>query len=139
MINKQDKQLKELQKKVTKLEIALHEKSFIHISWYSMLRFFAFLGSLGLSILNFMLIISTWKMLNLGGLTEEGITEFHQLLILYPIIGQYILIGLTVLCLTALIKGGFNKLKSYDEEGLIGGLIVGLIVGLDGGLIWGVI
>jgi hypothetical protein len=47
-----------------------------------------------------------------------------------PII-TYILIA-TMICLTVNI---FKKLKSYRENGLIGGLIVGLI----GGLIWSLI
>ena len=129
--------------KYEELLIKKHEKKYIHISfsWKGIARFFALIGSLGLAIANFMLIISTWKLLNLGDLTKENITGFHQLLIIYPIIGEYILIGLTVICLTALIKGGFDKLKGYDGEGLIFGLTVGLIgtllFGLTGGLLFG--
>jgi len=137
MVKKQNnKNIIELQKKITQLEIKVHEKGFIHISWYGILRLIAFLSSLGLSILNFMLIISTWKMLNLSDLNVEDIINVNQILIIYPLIVEFILIGLSFICLVTLIKGGFNKLKSYDEKGLIFGLIVGLIVGLIFGLIF---
>ena len=124
-----------------KLLIKQHTKSYIHISfsWKGIGRFFAFLGSLGLAVANFLLIIYTWKLLKLGNLIEEDITGFHQLFIIYPLIGEYILIGLTVVCLVALFKDGFNKLKTYNQEGLIGGLIIGLIGGLIFGLIFGLI
>ena len=125
----------------TDKKLEQHTKRYIHIpfSWKSIGLFFAFIGSLGLAIANFFLIISTWKMLKLGPLNEESITGFHQLLIIYPLIGEYILIGLTLICLVALIKGGFDKVKRYGEEGLIIGLIGGLIAGLIGGLIAGLI
>jgi len=54
----------------------------------------------------------------------------HDLINLYPIIFEYILISLSLISLVALFKGGYSKLKRYDENGLIVGLIVGLIGGL---------
>jgi len=120
-------------------KISHHTKRYIHIpfNWSGIGRFIALLGSLGLAIANFFSIVYTWRLLKLGNLDKSDITEFHQLLILYPIITEYILIGLSAICLTALIKGGFDKLNSYKEVGLIGGLIVGLIYGLIVGLIFG--
>ena len=49
----------------------------------------------------------------------------------------YFLISFTFICLVALIKNGFNNLKSFGEGGLIFGLITGLIFGLIFGLIDG--
>ena len=115
-----------------------HIYHYIHIpfSWAGIGRFFTLLGSIGLAILNFMLILSVgnekkvWEILSTSE-PNEAYHSFSQLIILYPIIGQYLLIGLSFICLVALIKKGFNNLKSYDEDGLIYGLIFGLIVGLS--------
>ena len=145
MSNKLNKQIRELQQEIIDLKIEKHRKHYIHIpfNWKVTGRFFALMGSVGLAIFNFFIIISTWKLVNLGGLNESDIKGAYQLLIVYPIIGEYILIGLAFVCLTALIKGGFNKINKYDDGGLIfgliGGLIVGLIFGLIGGLIFGLI
>ena len=122
-------------------KIVSHTKSYIHIpfSWSAIGRLFALLGSIGLAILNFMLLISigkihkVWELLS----AETPNDVYHsstQLIILYPLIGEYILIGLSIICLVALIKGGFNKLKSIKDRGLISGLIIGLIFGLIVGL-----
>ena len=132
---------KSYKQKYEKLLIKQHEKIYIHIpfSWQAIGRFFAFIGSISLAIANFFLIIFTWNLLELKGLDIIDITGFHQLLIIYPLIGEYVLVGLSIICLVAMIKGGFDKLKSYKEVGLIGGLIYGLIAGLIGGLIGGLI
>lgn len=126
------------------MSLSSHVKSYIHISWMGIVRFVLFLLSIGLSVGNFMLIISignihnVWSLLASNSPNEVKAT-FTQLIILYPLIGEYILIGLSIVCLIALCKGGFSKLKSYNEEALIGGLILGLIVGLILGLILGLI
>ena len=130
-----------------KLLIKEHEKKYIHIpfSWGFISRLFAFLGSVVLVMCNFFLLISVWTTYNISvffGTNEEiiankALISFKQLVILYPVFGEYILIGLSMICLVALIKGGFDKLKRYDEDGLIIGLIFGLIVGLTGSLIGG--
>ena len=126
-------------KKYEELLIKQHERKYIHIpfSWKAIGRFSAFLGSVGLAIANFFLIISTWNMLGLKSLSETQDYSFSQLLIVYPLIGEYILVSLTIICLTALIKGGFDKLKSYKKEGLLGGLLGGLLSGLLFGLLFG--
>jgi len=46
---------------------------------------------------------------------------------IYPMIGEYLLICLSLVSLIASIKKGYKNLKSYNEEGLIVGLIGGLI------------
>ena len=108
-------------------------------SWAGIGRFFALLGSIGLAVTNVFLILCTWKLLKLGSLATKDIIGVHQLIIFYPLIAQYVLVGLVFICLTALIKGGFNKVKRYDEGGLIFGLIIGLIFGLIARLIAGLI
>jgi len=131
------KKYQELQKELVDLKINQHTKRYIHIPfrWKAIGRLSALLGSIGLAIANFFLIIYTWSLLGLGSLDKEDIIGFNQLLILYPLIGEYILIGLVFICLIALIKGGFNKINSFGKGGLIGGLIFGLIFGLIYGLI----
>jgi hypothetical protein len=124
-------------------KISQHTRSYIHIpfSWSGIGRFFALLGSIGLVIANFLLLISvgyTYKVWELLGSSEpqEAYHSFSQLIILYPLIGQYLLIGLAFVCLIALIKGGFKK---YEEGGLIAGLIFGLTAGLIVGMTTGLI
>jgi len=90
-------------------KINQHTKNYIHIpfSWSATARFFALLGSVGLAIANFLFLILTWKMLKLGYLDEGDITGINQLYIIFPLLGQYLLIGLVFICLTALIKGKY--------------------------------
>jgi len=136
---KQKDKIKRLEKEVIDLKLKQHTKSYIHISWKVIGRLFAFLGCLGLAIFNFFIILSNWTVLQLGSLNESDIKGFYQLGIIPMFLVEYLLIGLVFICLIALIKGGFNKIKSYNEEGLIYGLIVGLIVGLILGLIIGLL
>jgi hypothetical protein len=56
-----------------------------------------------------------------------------DLIILYPIVGEFILVSLTVV----LGIGLFKKLKKYNEEGIVYCLVYVLILGLMGGLILG--
>ena len=121
-----------------------HEREYIHIpktnkNWFAKLGGFVFF--LFLSIVNFKLILFLWKDLSLSNLLDSA--YFNQLLVLYPFIGQYLFISLTIIC----VVGLFKRLNSYDEDGLIyeliygliGGLIYGLVVGLIGGLVVGLI
>jgi len=135
---------KQLNKKIEQLEIKLHTKKYIHIPMPSWKGFgkLCLIGLMAfLSVINFMLILRIWKDYNLGYVfasEEEMINyapKFVDLIVLYPLLGQFILISLTVILSVSL----FKKIKSYDEAGLIGGLIFGLIVGLIGGLIGGLI
>jgi len=118
-------------------------KYHIPFSWGAIGRFLALIGSIGLAIANFFLIISVghtyrvWELLGARS-PNEVYVSFSQLIILYPLIVEGLLIGLCFICLTALLKGGFNKLKSYNEKGLISALIYGIIVGLIFGMIYGI-
>lgn len=114
-------------------KISKHTRRYIHIpfSWEKIGRFFAFLGSIGLAIAHFFLLVSvgyTYKVWELLSSNEPQETYFSQFIIFYPLIGQYLLIGLVLVCLVALIKGGFKKIKGYKEDGLIFWLLIGLIV-----------
>lgn len=133
-LNKKVKQLE------AKLEVQKHESNYIHIPkpcWKSIGKFFLtiFLGFL--SYFNFKLILNIWENYNLGyvfaGESEmiNYAPKFADLIVLYPLVGEFLLISLTIICFVSI----FKKLKSYDEEGLIVGLIGGLIVWLIGGLI----
>jgi len=102
-----------------------------------------FLIGLFLSIVNWNLIITIGNKLRVWETSsfdpKTVYQSFEQLIILYPIIGEYILISLTVIFLVAMIKGGLDKLKRHGDYGLIDWLIVGLIVGLIYGLFFGLI
>jgi hypothetical protein len=132
-------------------KIHTHTRSYIHIpfSWSGFGRVMALLGSGVLAVLNFMLIISignifkVWELLGAVN-PEETYHSFTSLIILYPIVGEYLLVGLTAICMVAVIKGGFGKLKPYNKSDgliveLIAGLIFGLILCLIAGLIAGLI
>ena len=112
-----------------------HEKEYIHIPKPNG-KWFAKLGGailfLFLSIVNFKITLFLWKDLGLSNLPQDA--YFQQLLVLYPFIGQYLFISLTIIC----VVGLFKRLNSYDEDELIYGLIGGLIYGLIYGLIVGI-
>ena len=132
-------------KKEVDEKIEIHRKHHIHIPFSWVGRFFAFVGSAVLAFANFLLIMACWDFLQLGSLSKIDYKGLHQLLIVYPIIGEYLLIGLAAICFVAMVKGGFNKLKSFDEEGLMvdlvaglgAGLVLGSVIGLVAGLLFG--
>ena len=134
--------------KYEKLLLSLDVDNKINIhknSWKFIGRLFLLIGSILLAVLNFFVLISNWKILNISEIFKNSdemnmsLIGFYQFEIIPHIIFQYCLIGLVFICLVALIKGGFKNLKSIKELGLIGGLIVGLIGGLIIGLIIGLI
>lgn len=139
MVNKTYKQKYEelLKSQNVDKKIDKHTNSYIHISfsWKSIGTFCLMLLLGLLSWLNFLLIVrvgyvfKAWELLKETDLSKIY-HSFYQLIIIYPMVGEYILISLTVICLVALIKGGFDKLKSYSCGGLIKFLIVGFIFGL---------
>jgi len=131
-----EKENERLKSQLIDKKIKQHKDNYIHIpfTWKGIGRFLMFVGAGTLTVLNFLLIIITCKILEL-----EDIKGFHQLLILYPIIGEYLLIGLTFICLTAWIKKGYNNIKNSKEGGMIIGLIIGLTFGLIIGLIIGLV
>ena len=133
---------KQLNKKIKQLELELHTKKCIHIVKPSLAgvgRFSLMIVTAFLSYFNFLLIKSIWVTNNLGYIfasKEELVNyfpKFIDLIVLYPLIGEFILISLTIILAVSL----FKKIKSYNEGGLIAGLIVGLIAGLMVGLIAG--
>ena len=147
---------KQLNTKIKQLELELHTKKYIHIIKPSLAgigRFSLMIVTAFLSYFNFLLIKSIWVTNNLGYVfaSEEELVnyspKFIDLVVLYPLVGEFILISLTIILAVSL----FKKIKNYGEEGLVcclvrgliiglfAGLIVGLIAGLIGGLIAGVI
>ena len=106
-------------------------------SWFFVGRFVALFVSLFLVVLNFFLIFASWDFLGLGSLKANGVNVFYQLLICYPLVGEYLLVALVVVCFVALVKGGFRKLKPFREFALLGSLVFGLFFGLFFGLLSG--
>ncbi len=125
--------MKPTKSKQPEQEINIH----IPINRKSIGLFFLSLVGIALSVLNFMLIIfignifKVWTLL-LSNNPTETYSGFEQLIIIYPIIGEYLIISLTAITIVAMLKDGYDKFKKYDEGNLFGGLIVGLIVGLMG-------
>jgi hypothetical protein len=147
-----ENKIKELQEEIIDLEIEKHRKNYIHIpfSWPAIGRLAAFLGSAWLAILNFLLLIQVGRdygVWTLFGSNNPELAYWTQLIVLWPLIGEYVLVSASVICLVAVIKGGFSNLKSIKEGALIfalicvliGALIGVLIVALIGGLIGGLI
>jgi hypothetical protein len=145
MANKQlNNRIKQLESELVDLKINKHKSDYIHIPkpnglWFG--KFFAFIFLAFLSVMNFLLIKAIWLKFNLGYVfaTEEEwvnytIEGFH-LIVLYPLVGEYLFIALTIFTFVSL----FKKLKSFDEAGLIVCLIFGLIFGLIVCLIFGLI
>lgn len=104
----------------------MEDRKYIQITWGDVGRFFLSLAALGLAVLNFFLIIQAWETLGLGNLSEEQQYFFGQLAICWVLIGEYFLINVSVICLTALLKKGFKNLKPFKKKGLIWGLILEL-------------
>ena len=137
-----------------KQQINKHEQIYYHIPKVKFKLLGLFLLVLTFTIFWFYLSITKFGLFEVFGLEIEQVT-INNLQVIPDLIFNYLLISFTFICLVALIKGGFDKLKSFDDGGLIlglifgiifglilgliGGLIVGLIVGLIGGLILGLI
>ena len=123
-----------------------HEQKYYHIPKVKFKLLGLFLLVLTITIFWVYLSITKFGLFEVFGLEPEQIT-INNLQVIPNLIFNYLLISFTFICLVALIKGGFNKLKSFDDEGLIYwlifglifGLILGLIFGLIGGLIFGLI
>ena len=133
---------KQLESEIDQLKLELHTKKYIHItmpSWKGFGKLILTLLTATLSCFNFMLILKIWKDYNLGYIfasPSEMINyspKFADLIILCPIIGEYILISLTIIFTVSL----FKKLKDYNEKALIWGLYNGLVQGMEDGLIIG--
>ncbi len=111
------------------------ERKYIPVTWGDIGRFFLCFFFTILSIANFWLIIKGGKLLGFGKTPEQ----LGQLVICWVIIGQYLLMGFTLVCSAALLKKGFKNLEYFTsnewyKKGLIGSLIKGLTYGLLGGI-----
>lgn len=100
-----------------------HEKEFYH---FSKANVFPLIGVIGFGLLSYF----NFSLLNLN-LKSLTFTDF------YVYVLEYLYLSGLIISVTALIKGGYNKLKSFKEKGLIWGLIAGLIGGLIIGLLAG--
>ena len=119
--------------------IKQHEENYWHIPKFSILPILGLILFILLAIGNFQLI--NLEVIKTAFSCERGNCNLvsSDLINIYPIIGEYILISLALISLVAIFKKGYKNLKKYDEKGLIGGLIISLILGLILGLIPGLI
>jgi hypothetical protein len=121
--------------------ISKHEAQYWHIPKFSILPLLGFILFTFLAIANFHLIDSNVIKEVFKSCEDTCVYNLKSsdLINIYPIIGEYLLISLGIISLIASIKKGYKNLNPYDEVGLIVGLIGGLIVGLISGLIVGLI
>ena len=115
-----------------------HEQKYYHIPKVKFKLLGLFLLVLTITIFWVYLSITKFGLFEIFSLGIEQVT-INNLQVIPDLIFNYLLISFTFICLVALIKGGFDKLKSFDDEGLIYWLIFGLIFGLILGLIFGLI
>ena len=125
----------------TSSQLKKHEEQYIHIPRPAI---FPFIGLIIFSILSYLnLKIIDWNVIKIIFYDEEVIRNIQlnsgNLINIYPLLGEYILISLSLISLIAIFIGGYRSLKSSNEAGLIDGLIIGLLIGLIGGLIGGLI
>jgi len=120
--------------------IQQHEEEYTHIHKGSIL---AIAGAVLFAILAYLnLYFIDWDVINLVFSCKESECSSlvaNDLINIYPLIGEYVLISLLIISLAAIFKGGYSKLKSFHKRGLIAGLIVSLISGLIWSLIWSLI
>ena len=121
---KQQDKIKELEERINYLE---SRKIKLNIDWKPLI---ATIILIPLTIFWLYQSIVNWGMFEIFNLEPAEIVTISNLIVIPNILFNYLLISLTIISLVALIKGGYNKLKKYNEEGLIEGLIVGLIWGL---------
>ena len=120
-------------------QLKQHKQKYWYIPKFAILPiiatlFFGFLAYMNLKLINWNIIKTAFDC------TKDNCNLVPKdLIVCYPIIAEYIFIALTLISFIAIIKSGFDNLKSYKDDGLIMDLIVGLIVGLIWGLIWGLI
>ena len=109
-------------------QLKQHEQKYWHIPKFAILPiiatlFFGFLAYMNLKLIDWNVIKTAFACSN-----ESCNLIPNNLINMYPIIGEYVLISLIIISFAAIIKNGFNNLKSYNEGGLIVSLIGGLIV-----------
>jgi len=119
--------------------IKQHEDKYWHIPKLALLPLLGFIVFTLLAYGNYLLIDKQVIATAFNCEKDNCNLTAHNLINIYPIIAEYLLISLAIISLVAVFKKGYKNLKSYNKEGLIGGLIVGLIGGLIAGLIFGLI
>lgn len=97
------------------------EKRGVGITRWDVFRALVVLAFVALAIGNTFLLIGEWEARSIG--PDSGIED---LLIIYPLIAEYILIGGIFVSLAAVRKRGFSNLRSHGVGGLTAGLIAGL-------------
>lgn len=101
-------------------------------------RLCLFLLCFALACLNFLYIIMLWKHFGIApGKVGMARMELLYLVIVPLVIVEYILISSVVVCLGAIAKGGFSKLKGIREGIKEGGITIWLLIGLVFGLVLG--
>ena len=119
--------------------IKQHEDKYWHIPKLALLPLLGFIVFTLLAYGNYLLIDKQVIATAYNCEKDNCNLTAHNLINIYPIIAEYLLISLAIISLIAIFKKGYKNLKSYDEKGLIFGLIVCLISGLILGLIFGLI
>jgi len=119
--------------------IKQHEDKYWHIPKLALLPLLGFIVFTLLAYGNYLLIDKQVIATVFNCEKDNCNLTAHDLINIYPIIAEYLLISLAIISLFAMFKRGYKNLKSFDEEGLIFGLILGLIFGLILGLIGGLI
>ena len=116
-----------------------YEQEYWHIRKISLLPFIATLFFSWLAWINLKLI--DWNIIKIAFNCEKDSCSLisRDLIVCYILIFECLFICIAIISLVAMFKGGFDKLKRYDDEGLISSLIFGLISGLISGLIFGLI
>ena len=146
--NALEKRVKQLEEQLIDSKIEKHTDNYIHVPVCNLWALLGILISSALAYGSWLILASLWQFLSIDSIINasspsEVTIKAYQFGILPMIILQYIFISLAIISFVALTKGGYDRLKPYNEEGLIGslifGLIVGLICGLIGSLIFGLI
>ena len=114
----------------TAKQIKQHEDKYWHILKLVLLPLLGVIIFSLLAYKNYLLIDK--QIINSAFLCSENCNKLvvHDLLNLYSIIVEYILIVLALISLVAMFKKGYTNLKTFKERGLIYVLIIGLIIGL---------
>ena len=101
-----------------------HEDKYYHIPKVNLLPLLGLIIFILLAIGNFQLIDKAVIKEVFKSCEDTCIYNLisNNLINIYPIIAEYILISLALISLISLFKGGYNNIKSYNENGLIGGL-----------------
>jgi len=124
---------------VKKRGVERHEQQYWHVPKANLWPLVGLMVFVFLAYANFLGVVWLWNELGLGALQKEDLTDLHQLTIIPSLLLEYFLVCGVIVSLVALVKGGYGKLKSFEEEGLLYGLLAGLLYGLLAGLLYGLL